>query len=288
MERPHPVPGPLGQAERDWVGAERLQWACIAVDRNRAADALTTPAPDLTAAQRNLVRTLGVSVHELGEILREQLDAGCVEHYREAIKLDARIGDRLAESIAAYNLGGAYMAIPELRDLDEAERFCQRSLDLVGEQDMIHRARILGQLGYLALERHDDARKAGEPNEVLAGHLSEAARLYEEALRLRSPDDVVGRAVMHSALGNVYHWTGEVRRAFDHYQRAIRYHTECGNRFSAGQVRFNVALMFAPDEPPSGALLYARAALADFESYGAGAEQDAADTRALIVRLEQG
>jgi len=60
-----------------------------------------------------------------------------------------------------------------------------------------------------------------------------------------------------------------------------------GNRFGAGQTRFNIALMLATDRP-ADALLFAQAALADFESYGGRAEADAADARALIARLRQG
>jgi len=60
-----------------------------------------------------------------------------------------------------------------------------------------------------------------------------------------------------------------------------------GNRFGAGQTRFNIALMLATDRP-ADALLFARAALADYESYGGGAEQQAEEARALIAQLEQG
>jgi len=185
----------LGRAERDWAAAERLQRARVDVNRHRAADALATPAPQRAPDQRNRIRSLGVSAHELGEILRGQGDPGCVEHYREAMALEAGIGDDIAESTAAFNLGRAYQEIPALRDLDQAEHWYQRSLELRGDKAPIRRARSLGQLGGVALGRFNDAVKAREPVEVLARHLNEAARRYHEALPLFPADDVADLAV---------------------------------------------------------------------------------------------
>ncbi len=277
----------LARAGRDWAAAERLQRARVAVARHRAADALATPPPRRTPDQLNRVRTLAVSAHELGEILRERGDPGCVEHYREAMALAAGIGDAIGESVAAFNLGTAYQDIPALRDLDQAERWCQRSLELVGDKAPIGRARSLGQLGGLALARFNEAIEAREPAEALARHLHDAARRYQEALPLFPADDVADLAVAHGQLGVVYKRAGDIPRAFDHYQRSIKFEMAMGNRFGAGLTRFNIALMLTTDRP-AHALLFAQAALADFESYGGGAEQQAEKARALIARLEQG
>lgn len=278
----------LARAERDWAAAERLQRARVAVERHRAADALATPAARRTPDQRNRIRSLGVSAHDLGQILREQGDPGCAEHYREAMALDAGIGDDLAESIAAANLGTAYKNIPALRDLDQADHWYQRSLELVGEKAQIHRAKLLLVLGNVALERLNDAIKARQPVEILAHHLNDAARRYQEALPLFPADDVADLAVTHGLLGIVYDRAGDIPRAFDHYQRAIKFQIAMGNRFGAGQTRFNIATMCLAADRPADALLFAQAALADFESYGGRAEAHTADARALIARLKQG
>ncbi|MEA2702733.1 MAG: hypothetical protein QOD63_678 [Actinomycetota bacterium] len=277
----------LARAERNWAAAERLQRARVDVNRHRAADALATPAPRRTPDQRNRIRTLGVSARDLGQILRDQGDPGCIEHYREAMALDAGIGDNIAESVDAFNLGAAYQVIPGLRDLDQAEHWYQRSLELVGDKAPIRRAQSLGQLGGVALERFNDAIKAREPVEVLDRHLNDAAHRYQESLPLFPADDVADLAVTHGQLGIVYHHAGDIPRAFDHYQRSIKYRMAMGNRFGAGVTRFNIALMLATDRPADG-LLFAQAALADYESYGGGAGQQAENARALIARLGSG
>lgn len=275
----------LARAERDWAAAERLQQAQVAVTRRLAADALVIPAPQCTLVQRNRIRTLSVSAHDLGEILRERGDPGCVEHYQEAMDLAAGIGDNIGESIAAFNLGTVYKDIPALRDLDQAEHWYQHCLDLVGDKAPIRRARSLNQLGTVALNRLNDAITAHQPVEINR-HLTDAGRRYQEALRLFPPDDIADLAVTHSQLGTVYRHAGDIPRAFEHYQRSIKYEIAMGDRFSAGATRFNIALLFATHRA-ADALLYAQAALADYESYGGGAQQQAEQARALIAALEQ-
>ncbi len=60
------------------------------------------------------------------------------------------------------------------------------------------------------------------------------------------------------------------------------YKEEAGDRYPAGQTRYNAVLTLADADWFDDALLYARAALRDFESYGPSATQDIADTRRLI------
>ncbi|HFD40151.1 MAG TPA: ATP-binding protein, partial [Anaerolineae bacterium] len=112
----------LAQERRDWPAAERLQRARVDWDRQQAAPALRAlergQAPEsLDGAARNAVRTLAVSLSQLGQVLREQEKPGCVEPYKEAAELLERIGDRSAAAVAAFNLGHAYMQLPALRDL---------------------------------------------------------------------------------------------------------------------------------------------------------------------------
>ena len=86
--------------DRDLPRAAALQEKLVAWDRQQAAPALALP-PDapLDAGQRNRIRTLGVSVFTLGQILREQGNADCVQQYEEAIRQDQRIKDTAAEAI---------------------------------------------------------------------------------------------------------------------------------------------------------------------------------------------
>jgi hypothetical protein len=57
-------------------------------------------------------------------------DPACLPHFQEALTLDQQIGDRQGEAEGAGSLGNAYLRVPGLRDLDQAEHWFQRSLSL--------------------------------------------------------------------------------------------------------------------------------------------------------------
>ena len=77
----------LAEDARRWPEAERLQRVSIEVDRRRAAEALALPPEALDDDGRNLIRTLAVSLHELGQIQRERGEATCVTSYEETADL---------------------------------------------------------------------------------------------------------------------------------------------------------------------------------------------------------
>lgn len=60
-----------------------------------------------------------------------------------------------------------------------------------------------------------------------------------------------------------------------------------GNIYGAGQIRYNLAALFANAGRINDALLYARAALGNFQQAGPGAAADAADAERLITDLEK-
>jgi tetratricopeptide (TPR) repeat protein len=256
--------------------------AALAADGSQHAPVQDT----LTDSARNQIRSLAASTHELAQILREQGRADSVDHYRAAIDLARQAGDATVESTASYNLGLAYLSIPELRDLDQAQHWYQRSLELLDPNDRLRRAHAVGQLGGIGLQRFYDARRAAAAAEQLLEHLNTAARHYHGALALLPPDAVADLAVTHNQLGNAYSHAGDITTALDHYQRAIRGFEASGDRYDAGRTRYNIALMLANQDRPEDALLYAHAALTDFDSYGGRAQQDADDSKALITRLQ--
>src|SRR5262249_47237089 len=82
----------LALTARDYPTAHRLQTRRVTWNRDRAADALTTPPDQATDRDHNRIRTLSVSLEALGNILREQQHPDCVTNYNEAINLCRRIG----------------------------------------------------------------------------------------------------------------------------------------------------------------------------------------------------
>jgi tetratricopeptide (TPR) repeat protein len=277
----------IARAARDWPTVTTLLNTLIAWLRDRAAAALAAPADRLTSTQRTQIRNLGVSLSDLGDNLMTQNDPGCLQHYQEALALDQRIGDRVAEAKDAFAIGNAYMAVPQLRNLDQAEHWLQRSLYLRADHDRIGRGRSHGQLGSVALERFDDARAADETEPVLLEHLNAALRGYRQALDLSAPDDHQDRGIIENQLGNIYQRAGDTGQSLRHYQQSIQHKEARGDIYGAGTTRFNIAVLLADDGRISDALHYARSALDNFRQAGPSAVADAADAMELIAELER-
>ena len=130
--------------DRDLPRAAALQKKLVAWNRRQAAPALALPADaPLDPEQRNRIRTLGVSVTILGQILREQGSPDCVAAYEEDIRYARRIQDTTAKAITHFNLGHAYKNIPAIRDLDAAEAAYRRSLDGWAENDLLNRSKTI-------------------------------------------------------------------------------------------------------------------------------------------------
>ncbi|MEW2143528.1 CHAT domain-containing protein [Micromonospora vinacea] len=276
----------IAQDGRDWTAALRLQHALVDHARREAAATLGTAPDRRTNADRSRIRTLATNEEALGHILREQQDPGCVTHYERAADLLRAIGDRRAEGTVAFNLGHAHLAVPSLRDLDRAEHWYRRHLDLIDEHDRFGRARGIGQLGSVAYGRFRDARAAGQPEPVLLEHLNAAVAAYQEDLNLLPADGNPDRATVHHQLGLIYAEAGDYETALTHLQQSIRLEEKvAGNRYGAGQSRFALAVLFARAGRIGDALLYARAALADFASYGSGAAAHLAEVQQLIAKL---
>ena len=284
----------IARQARDWGTAESLQQASIAWQRQQVAAALGVPVQTindipqrpLDERQRREVRALAVTTQQNGNILFEQRHPGCVRPYLDALRLFQRTGARHEESTVANALGNAYLGIPRLRDLDEAERWYQRANQLLGEDDTVGHAQVLRALGTVALERFKEAaRSVGAAPARAHEHLRKALAAYSQALELFPADAVDDLAIVHNQLGIVYGRGGNLPAALDHFQKSIQYDLSQQNIFGAGESRFNAGLELARAGRGEDALLYLRAALRDYEAIGAAAY--AAEARQLIAALEQ-
>jgi tetratricopeptide (TPR) repeat protein len=212
-----------------------------------------------------------------------------VDSYQEALGVFERIGAQTEAAVIAFNLGHAYMGdeVPALRDLAQAEQWYRRSLELTPESDQLGRGKTQGSLGYVAYERFTEARQAGEPESVLLEHLNAALQAYQQALDMMPPDAVNERATIHNALGVIYNHAGQTEQAVAHYREAIRYHEAAHNLYSAAQTRSNVARAYAQAGRFEDALLFARAALVNFEQFGPAAAAEAEQMRGLVAEIER-
>jgi len=145
----------------------------------------------------------------------------------------------------------------------------------------------VGQLGLVAYERFRDARTAKRPVEELVRHIAEAARLYEQALDMMPATAVTDRGIAHNQLGLIYCDAGDVDRALHHYRQCVQYADKVGDIFSAGVMRFNVAIALLQADRLTDARAYAEAALANFRTFGDRAAADIQDTERIITDIDQ-
>ncbi|HEY0733542.1 MAG TPA: CHAT domain-containing protein [Herpetosiphonaceae bacterium] len=276
----------LALKARDWINAERLQRSRVEWNRHLASDALSLPVEVLDENQRNNIRSLAVSVENLGSILREQNKSECVVSYEDGIALCQRIGDKQEEALIAFNLGHAYKDIVAIRDLEQAEHWYQHSLDISEELVKHDRSQCLIALGNVAYERFKEAYVVNQPHQELIRYLNTALQFYIQGLELLPPNAVSDLAVTHNGLGNIYDKVGNLDLALFHYREAIRYLEVASNFYDAGQARQNVAFALANAGRLDDALLYAQAALRNFEPYGTGAADKIQKTQQLIADIQ--
>jgi tetratricopeptide (TPR) repeat protein len=179
------------------------------------------------------------------------------------------------------------MDLPGLRDLERAEQWYRRSLELSAEGDRLGRGQCYHQLGVVAYERFQEARAAGRPEAELLVQLKAALAAHNQALALLPPDAVDDLAVTHNQLGNIYDEAGDLDRALPHWREAIRFNEMQDNFYGAAQTRFNIALALAQAGRLEDARAYALAALRNYETYGPAAAAEVERTRGLLADIEE-
>jgi tetratricopeptide (TPR) repeat protein len=254
----------LAREDRDWEKAASLQQLSLDWDRQRAQPILKSKPGSWDAEQRNEVRMLGVSLQGLAEVQLLENNAASAEVYRESLAIDKALGDVAGEAVTCFNLGRVYTDVTDLRDLDEAERWYGKSLELRLPSDGVGVGKTLGQLGFLSFQRFEEAHAAGRPASELRAHLDRAEQLFRQVLNMLPANAVTDLATTHVALGNIRGSAGDINGALDHYHRNIYYCELDGDIFNAGGTRYNVAVTLVSAGRFADARVYAEAALANY------------------------
>lgn len=252
---------------REWGEAERLQRLRLAYSGRRAADAPTVGS----------IRSLAVDEYSLGNMLRQQDDPACVGPLERAAELLGRIDARQEEAVVAESLSIAYSELPALRDLDRAEQWCRRFLELLDGDSAFDQGRGALQLGNVHYERFLESGRTDQ--------LSAAGDAYHKALALLPASEGAARSVAHNQLGGIYVQYGDAEGALSHYQQSVDHDESVGDHYGAGVSRYNMALLLSKAGRREDALGLARDALRDFEPYGDNAAPAAAEVRGLIAEL---
>ena len=270
-----------------WTEAERLQQACVDWDYERTARARAKPIAELSRTEREGIKNLIASIQDLAHILREQYKHECVGLYEDSLRLCQRFGDTSGEALAAFNIGHAYSMIPSLNDLEKAERWYQRSLELRGEKDFLGQARCLSQLGIVAYYQFIEARDGEQPKSEVLRHLNRARQFLLQAGTLTPPDAIRDISSAQYYLGRIYADAGEIDAALLHYREAIRCEEKQGNNLRAAEVRKRVALCLAQAGRLNDAWEYAHAASRNLETYGDRAAENIQQLQVLIAEIER-
>lgn len=277
----------IAMEELKWTEAERLQRGRVDWNRQRAASAVAIESQFLDRVQRHAIRSLGISLLQLGIILMEQGKSDCVVAYKETLSLYQHINDLSAEAVLAFNMGRAYTDIPNIRNLEQAEHWYKRSLELCEKHDPLGSSKCLGQLGSVAYEKFKEAQEIGEAEEKLTHYLGEAAKFCNRQIELLPANAPDSLAVPHDLLGLIYSHTTERNLALSHFRKSISYHEASGNLYGAAQTRVHVAAQLAGDGYFDDALLYAQEALKNYKTYGNRAIADIQNTVNLIQLIQQ-
>jgi tetratricopeptide (TPR) repeat protein len=256
-------------------------------DRQHVHAALAIAPDRRSLTERHLIRSLAESVYRLAQIQRLQQKAVCADTYREALNFADEAGDTVGQAFIASGLGNAFLSVDSLHDLDEAERWFQKSLEVGDAENALVRGRTLGQLGLVAYQRFNDTRDETRTAGEHSRHLAEAARRYEQALEMIPETAVIDRGATHNQLGNIYRVRGDTERALYHYSQGIRHSELADDAFGAGQTRFNVALTLLGADRLSDARIYAEAALNNFQNFGDRAASEIDKAKRLVSVIDQ-
>jgi tetratricopeptide (TPR) repeat protein len=250
-------------------------------------DRLAAVLPSLSAADRRPLWALAGWLDDLGEVHLEIPDPACIASFAEALDLDEQLGYRTGAATCAFKLGTAFKNIPAVRDLDQAERYYRRSLELYEEGDRFGRAKSLAQLGAVELARFDKSREAGIPEALLFIHLKAAHEAYRTALDLLPADAVSELAVANGQLGQVHRLASDIEGALPYFREAIRYEESQGNTYGASAHRYNMALGLGESGRLQDAREYTLAARDGFASCGPTAAGMVQMAEELIKKIDE-
>jgi tetratricopeptide (TPR) repeat protein len=228
-----------------------------------------------------------------------QGESSCVEIYEEAIQIAHLTDDRTGEAILSFSFGNIYISSshtnPFFRDgrnfvpvdLDKAEYWFRRSLELRAEIDRLGRARCLNHLGLVTLERYDNAQEANRSNEELLRLLNSALHFHFQALELHPSDAKHDLGLTYSQIGTVYASAGNAERVISNWQQALHYFEAAESFYHAAAVRLNIAMILEQTHRLLEAKDYAYAALSGFDNYGSSTADEVQRVRNLIAKIDE-
>lgn len=289
----------IAREKRELHDAERLLQLLVKWHRQHTGVLFKGSTTELNPVARNAIRGFGAALQQLGVLLHMQGESSCVEIYEEAIQIAQLIDDTTSEALVSFSFGNVYISSSHTNpffdastdfvpvDLDKAEYWFRRSLELRAGIDRLGRARCLNHLGLVTLERYAKAREDGQSNEELLRLLNSALHFHFQALELHPLDAKHDLGVTYSLIGRVYASVGNAEKVISNWQKALHYFEAAESVYHAAAVRLNIAVILQGTHRLLDAKDYAYAALSGFESYSNNVVDEVQRVRNLIARIDE-
>jgi tetratricopeptide (TPR) repeat protein len=251
----------------------------IAYARDQVKKFPPSASGELVGESQTALSGLGTVLQNYGIMRWLDGDPKCVEPLQEAMEISERLGERDGVEAAAMHLGHAYVDFPAIRDLEKAEGYYQRILDLATERkdpfDMSHALHEIGQIYY---HRFVEGMRARNPEEQVLALANEALHYVQQAAALIPLTNPFASQI-HHLLGNIYDDVGQPEIAIQNYERSIQIADGCKDVGGASKGRREVARAYAKMGRLENALAYAEAAMHNLEG-GQGLDVAAGDMAA--------
>jgi hypothetical protein len=245
-------------------------------------DRLAAVLPRLSVTDKNAVRSLAVTLDNLGGVQLTRQDPGGIASYEEAFHLAEQIGERTEAAVCAYNLGKAHMGVLDVVDLARAEEWLQRCLERLGDHDRLGRGKCYSLVGTLARLRFQEAQGAGAPVAVVLGYVGVGMEAFRAALELIPEHAVSERADLHVEFGHFSLLIGNVELARFHYNKSIGYEESQGNTLGGARTRVAFALALIQSGRFPDAREYAVTARDQLANLGAASPDETPMAQQLI------
>ena len=132
----------LAISKRQWSKALKLKERILSYTRQEADVALGVPAEKLDEIGKIRIQNYARSLFDLARIQFELRDTKCVQNWEKTFQLAIRIGNKQEAASSALELGNIYKDLPDVRDLDQADGWYLKALDLRNGQDLFGMALI--------------------------------------------------------------------------------------------------------------------------------------------------
>jgi tetratricopeptide (TPR) repeat protein len=272
-----------GQAH-NFSEAERIASQLVAEYSSIVAPFRSLPTSHLSHLQRLQLGTLAEALVRLGEYQSCLQKPECLAPLEEAYSIGTELGDANVQAMAAYYLGVAYDHVDAVKDLDKADRWYCKSLELRGTANPHESAKCLHQRAGVAFERFKRASKEGD-DRACFDLLNQGIDFINGAFSLTPPGSVDDLARMHCMAGLLLGNAFRIPEAREHYAKSIALDESQGNLFWASKTREFFAIDLARQGMIEESLQWAQAALDGFKTYGASAAREIEKMEGFIEQL---